>query len=42
MTLRTITSAMRELHEDEGKAFIAYRIEILVDRVHHGAGYTAR
>jgi hypothetical protein len=42
MTLRTITSAMRELHEDKGKAFIADRIEILVDRVHHGAGYTAR
>jgi hypothetical protein len=42
MTLRTITSAMRELREDEGKAFIAYRIEILVGRVHHGAGYAAR
>jgi hypothetical protein len=41
-TLRTITSAMRQLHEDEGTAFIAYWTEILINRVHHGAGYTAR
>jgi hypothetical protein len=40
MTLRTITSAIR--HEDEGKAFIAYWTEILINRVRHGAGYTAR
>jgi hypothetical protein len=42
MTLRTITSAMRQLHDDEGKAFIAYRTEILINREQHGAGYTAR
>jgi hypothetical protein len=42
MTLRTITSAMRQLHDDEGKAFIAYRTEILINRERHGAGYTAR
>jgi hypothetical protein len=36
--VRTITSAMRELHEDNGKAFIANRMEISIDRVHHGAG----
>jgi hypothetical protein len=29
---------MRELHEDDGKAFIACRMEFLIDRVHHGAG----
>jgi hypothetical protein len=33
MTLRTITLAMRR---------IAYWTEILINRVHHGAGYTAR
>jgi|ERR1700674_4002873 hypothetical protein len=41
-TLQAITSAMRQLDEDEGKAFIAYWTEILINRVHHGAGYTAR
>jgi hypothetical protein len=42
MTLRAITLAMRQLHADEGKAFIAYWTEVLINRVHHGAGYTAR
>jgi hypothetical protein len=33
---------MRQLHEDEGTAFIACWTEILINRVHHGAGCTAR